>query len=48
MTVIGTMINKTSHALEGVAMILGVFLIVNLTLSAVLNAYNRRIAIVER
>lgn len=48
MTVIGTMINKTSHALEGVAMILGVFLVVNLTLSALLNAYNRRIAIVER
>lgn len=48
MTVIGTMINKTSHAIEGVAIILGVFLLVNLGLSAVLNAYNRRIAIVER
>ena len=48
MTVISTMINKTSHAIEGVAMILGVFLLVNLALSALLNAYNRRIAIVER
>lgn len=48
MTVIGTMINKTSHAVEGVAIILGVFLAVNLALSALLNAYNRRIAIVER
>lgn len=48
MTVMGTMINKTSHAIEGVVMILGVFLLVNLTLSALLNAYNRHIAIVER
>ncbi|ANH09138.1 MAG TPA: ABC transporter permease subunit [Shinella sp.] len=48
MTVMSTMINKTSHAIEGVAMILGVFLLVNLALSALLNAYNRRIAIVER
>lgn len=48
MTVVSTMINKTSHAIEGVAIILGVFLAVNLALSALLNAYNRRIAIVER
>lgn len=48
MTVVGTIINKTSHAIEGVAIILGVFLVVNLALSALLNAYNRQIAIVER
>jgi general L-amino acid transport system permease protein len=48
MTVVGTIINKTSHAVEGIALILGVFLVVNLGLSAVLNAYNRRIALVER
>lgn len=48
MTVVGTIINKTSHAIEGVAIILGVFLVVNLALSALLNAYNRHIAIVER
>ena len=48
MTVVSTMINKTSHAIEGVAIILGVFLAVNLTMSALLNAYNLRIAIVER
>ena len=48
MTIVSTMINKTSHAVEGIALILGVFLAVNLSLSALLNAYNRRIAIVER
>jgi general L-amino acid transport system permease protein len=48
MTVASTMINVTSHAIEGIALILGTFLIVNLALSALMNAYNRRIALVER
>lgn len=48
MTVMGTIINKSSHALEGIAIILFVFLIVNLALSVLMNAYNRRIALVER
>jgi general L-amino acid transport system permease protein len=48
MTVASTMINVTSHAIEGIALILGTFLVVNLTLSALMNAYNRRIALVER
>ena len=48
MTVMGTVINKSSHAIEGVAVIIGVFLIMNLGLSAILNWYNRRIALVER
>jgi general L-amino acid transport system permease protein len=48
MTVMGTVINRTSHAIEGIAMILGVFLILNLALSSLMNWYNRRIAIVER
>jgi general L-amino acid transport system permease protein len=48
MTVVGTVINKTSHAVEGIAIILGVFLAVNLLLSSVLNWVNRRFAIVER
>jgi general L-amino acid transport system permease protein len=48
MTVMGTMINRTSHAIEGIAIILGVFLILNLALSSAMNWYNRRIAIVER
>ena len=48
MTVASTMINVTSHAIEGIALILGTFLAVNLTLSMLMNAYNRRIALVER
>lgn len=48
MTVMGTVINRTSHAIEGIVMILGVFLILNLALSSLMNWYNRRIAIVER
>lgn len=48
MTIMTTMINKTSHAIEGIVMILGVFLVINLGMSLVLNSYNRRIAIVER
>jgi len=41
-------INKSSHAIEGVMIILGVYLALNLTLSSLLNWYNRRIALVER
>ncbi|MBC8792119.1 MAG: polar amino acid ABC transporter permease [Tagaea sp. CACIAM 22H2] len=48
MTVMGTVINRTSHAIEGIVMILGVFLVLNLALSSLMNWYNRRIAIVER
>jgi general L-amino acid transport system permease protein len=48
MTIVGTIINKTSHAIEGIAIILGVFLVLNLLLSGVLNWVNRRMAIVER
>lgn len=48
MTIVGTIINKTSHAIEGIAIILGVFLVLNLLLSGVLNLVNRRMAIVER
>lgn len=48
MTIMGTIINKSSHAIEGVVIILSVFLILNLMLSAILNWFNRRMAIVER
>ncbi len=48
MTVVGTIINKTSHAIEGIAIILGVFLVINLLLSGALNWVNRRMMIVER
>ncbi|WP_225769656.1 amino acid ABC transporter permease [Inquilinus sp. Marseille-Q2685] len=48
LAIMGTVINKSSHALEGVAIILAGYLAVNLTLSLLLNWYNRRIALVER
>lgn len=48
MTIVGTLINKSSHAIEGILIILGVFLMLNLALSALLNWFNARMAIVER
>lgn len=48
MTVLQTIINQTSHAIEGVAIIIGVYLAINIALSLLLNGLNRRIAIVER
>lgn len=42
MTVMGTIINKTSHAIEGTVIMVVVYLLINLSLSAVLNWYNRR------
>lgn len=47
-TVAGTVINRTSHAIEGIVLILGTYLLVNLSLSAVLNWYNRRLALAGR
>jgi general L-amino acid transport system permease protein len=46
MTIMQTVINQTSHALEGIAIILGVYLMLNLAISAVLNWFNRRLALV--
>lgn len=48
LAVMNTIISKTSHSIEGVAIILGVYLAINLSLSVMANAYNRRIALVER
>lgn len=48
LAVMNTLISKSSHSIEGVFIILGVYLALNLTLSSVANWYNRRIAIVER
>lgn len=47
-TITGTVINRTSHAIEGIVLILGGYLVLNLALSAVLNWYNRRVALAER
>jgi general L-amino acid transport system permease protein len=48
LAVMNTIISKTSHSIEGVFIILGVYLAINLTMSSAANWYNRRIAIVER
>lgn len=43
-----TIINQTGQAIEGVAMIMGVYLTISLLISAFMNWYNRYIALVER
>lgn len=48
MVVMGTMINKTSHAIEGTLIIIATYLLINLSLSAVMNRLNRAVQVVER
>jgi general L-amino acid transport system permease protein len=48
LAVMNTIISKSSHSIEGVAIILGVYLALNLALSAVANWYNRRVSLVVR
>jgi general L-amino acid transport system permease protein len=47
-SVAGTAINQTGQAIEGVAMIMLVYLIFSLSTSAFMNWYNKKIALVER
>ena len=47
-SVAGTTINITGQAIEGVALIMMVYLIFSLSTSAYMNWYNKKIAIVER
>ncbi len=47
-SVAGTTINQTGQAIEGVAMIMIVYLVFSLSTSAIMNWYNKKIAIVER
>ncbi len=44
----GTVLNQTGQAIEAIAMTMSVYLIISLTISLLMNIYNRRIAIVER
>lgn len=41
-------VNQTGQAIETIAMTMSVYLIISLTISLLMNIYNRRIAIVER
>ncbi len=43
-----TAINQTGQALEGIAIIMAVYLTISLSISAFMNWYNRRVALVER
>ena len=47
-SVAGTTINQTGQAIEGVALIMLVYLIFSLSTSAYMNWYNKKIALVER
>lgn len=42
-SVVDTLINQTGQAIEGVAIIIGVFLTINLGISALINVYNARL-----
>jgi len=47
-SVAGTAINQTGQAIEGVAMIMIVYLCLSLSTSALMNWYNKKVALVER
>jgi general L-amino acid transport system permease protein len=47
-SVAGTAINQTGQAIEGVAMIMLVYLLFSLSTSAFMNWYNKKMALVER
>ena len=47
-SVANTMINQTGQAVEGITMIMAVYLTISLTISALMNLYNRSVALVER
>lgn len=47
-SVANTTINQTGQAIEGVAVIMAAYLTVSLAISALMNWYNRRIALAER
>lgn len=48
MVVMGTMINKTSHAIEGTLIIIATYLLINLSLSALMSRVNRLVQVAER
>lgn len=44
----GTVLNQTGQAIETITITMSVYLIISLTISLLMNIYNRRIALVER
>jgi general L-amino acid transport system permease protein len=47
-SVANTTLNQTGQAIEGIAIIMAVYLTISLSISAFMNWYNKRIALVER
>ena len=44
----GTVLNQSGRAIEVIALVMGVFLVINLAVSAVMNWYNRKILLTDR
>ena len=44
----GTVLNQSGRAIEAMVLVMGVFLAINLVTTALMDGYNRRVAIVER
>ncbi|CAO95299.1 amino acid ABC transporter permease [Erwinia tasmaniensis] len=44
----GTVLNQTGQAIETIAITMGVYLIISLSISLLMNIYNRKIALIER
>ena len=47
-SIANTTLNQTGQAVEGIAMIMAVYLAISLTISLLMNIYNRSVALVER
>jgi general L-amino acid transport system permease protein len=47
-SIANTTINQTGQAVEGIAMIMAVYLTISLVISLLMNLYNRTVALVER
>src|SRR5271169_25269 len=47
-SIANTAINQTGQAVEGIALIMAVYLAISLTISVAMNRYNRAVALVER
>jgi len=44
----GTVLNQTGQSIETIAITMGVYLIISLSISLLMNIYNRKIALIER
>jgi len=47
-SIVGTTLNQTGQAIEGIALIMAVYLTISLSISLFMNWYNARLALVER